>query len=64
MSVANMEAYALSKGINKSWNEMSQAEQTTLRYNYLMEKGADASGDFATDILIPNCLSGSVSNLC
>ena len=47
MSVANMEAFALSKGINKSWNEMTQAEQTTLRYNYLMEKGADASGDFS-----------------
>ena len=47
MSVTNMEAYALAKGINKSWNEMTQAEQTTLRYNYLMEKGADASGDFA-----------------
>lgn len=47
MNVSNLQAYALSKGINKSWNEMSQAEQTTLRYNYLMEKGADASGDFA-----------------
>src|SRR4030043_660668 len=32
MSVANLEAYALSKGIEKSWKEMSQAEQTTLRY--------------------------------
>lgn len=47
MSVANMEAYALTQGINKSWNEMSQAEQTTLRYKYIMEKGALASGDFA-----------------
>ena len=47
MSIANMEAYALSQGINKSWNEMSQAEQTTLRYQYLMQQTADAQGDFA-----------------
>lgn len=47
MSVANMEAFALSKGINKSWNEMSQAEQTTLRYQYIMAQTADAQGDFA-----------------
>lgn len=46
MSVANMEAFALSQGINKSWNEMSQAEQTTLRYQYLMKATADAQGDF------------------
>lgn len=47
MSVTNMEAYALSQGINKSWNEMSQAEQTLLRYNYLMSVSSDAQGDFA-----------------
>ena len=46
MSVSNLEHYALSKGINTAWNEMTQAEQTMIRYNYLMEKGADASGDF------------------
>jgi len=47
MSVANLEAYALSEGINKSWNEMSQAEQVTLRYNYLMKVTKDSQGDFA-----------------
>ena len=47
MSVANMEAFALSRGINKSWNEMSQAEQVALRYDYIMEKTANAQGDFA-----------------
>ena len=47
MSVANLEAFALSQGINKSYQEMSQAEQMQLRYNYLMSAGADASGDFA-----------------
>lgn len=47
MSVANLEAYALSQGIEKSYNEMSQAEQVMLRYNYLMSTTADAQGDFA-----------------
>lgn len=47
MSVANMEAYALSQGITKAWNSMNQAEQTMLRYNYLMQVTADAQGDFA-----------------
>ncbi len=56
MSVANMEAYALSKGITKSYNAMSQAEQTQLRYNYLMGVTSDAQGDFA------KTLDGSLSN--
>lgn len=46
MSVANMEAFALAQGIEKSWRSMSQAEQTQLRYLYLMEQTADAQGDF------------------
>lgn len=47
MNVANLEAYALSKGIDKAWSSMTQAEQTTLRYQYIMENAADAQGDFA-----------------
>lgn len=47
MSVANLEAYALSEGITKSYNSMSQAEQVLLRYNYLLSVTADAQGDFA-----------------
>lgn len=47
MSVANMQAYALSQGIRKKWKEMSQAEQTMLRYNYLLKVSADSHGDFA-----------------
>ena len=46
MSVANLEAYALSQGITTAYNEMSQAEQVMLRYNYLMST-TDAQGDFA-----------------
>jgi mannose/fructose/N-acetylgalactosamine-specific phosphotransferase system component IIB len=47
MNVANLEAYAMSQGISKSWQEMTQAEQTLLRYNYLMSVTGDAQGDFA-----------------
>lgn len=47
MSVANMEAYALSQGINTAWREMTQAEQTMLRYNYLLSVTGDAQGDFS-----------------
>lgn len=55
MSVANLEAFALSQGIKKSYNEMSQAEQMTLRYNYIMKATSDAQGDFART-------SGSLAN--
>ena len=47
MSVANLEAFALEQGITKSYNAMSQGEQTLLRYQYLMKATADAQGDFA-----------------
>lgn len=47
MSVANLEAFALSKGIKKAWKEMSQAEQVELRYNYLLKASTDVQGDFA-----------------
>lgn len=47
MSVANLEAFALSQGITKAYNAMTQQEQAMLRYNYLMQATADAQGDFA-----------------
>jgi len=47
MSVANLEAYALAKGIKTSYQNMDQASQTSLRYAYLMDKSKDAQGDFA-----------------
>ena len=47
MSTANLEAFALQQGLSKTWNEMSQGEQTMLRYQYLMQATADAQGDFA-----------------
>ncbi|MCM1023813.1 MAG: hypothetical protein NC395_07115 [Prevotella sp.] len=47
MSVANLEAYALSQGIETAYSKMTEAEKATLRYNYLMAQTADAQGDFA-----------------
>lgn len=47
MSVVNLEAFALTQGITKSYQEMSQAEQATLRYNFVMNATAQSQGDFA-----------------
>lgn len=47
MSVANLEAFALTQGITKAFDKMSQGEQVLLRYQYLMQATADAQGDFA-----------------
>ncbi|MTI49706.1 MAG: hypothetical protein FH761_17890 [Firmicutes bacterium] len=47
MNVANLEAFALSRGITKNYKDMSQAEQTLLRYNYLMAQTTDAQGDYS-----------------
>lgn len=46
MSVANLEAYALSNGIKTQYSEMEQGDQALLRYNYLLEATKDAQGDF------------------
>ena len=47
MSVANLNAFALQKGLDKTFEKMSQGEQVMLRYQYLMQATADAQGDFA-----------------
>ncbi len=46
MSVANLEAYALTKGIKTAYDQMTEVEKVQLRYNYIMEQTADAQGDF------------------
>ena len=46
MSVANLEAFALAQGLEKTFSQMSQGEQTMLRYQYIMQATADAQGDF------------------
>ncbi len=47
LSVANLEQFALTQGITKSYNAMTQQEQALLRYNYLLSVTSDAQGDFA-----------------
>lgn len=47
MQVATLESYAMSKGITKSFEKMSQAEKVALRYNFVMDKTKDTQGDFA-----------------
>ena len=47
MSVANLNAFALQQGLSKTFEQMTQGEQTMLRYQYLMQATADAQGDFA-----------------
>lgn len=47
LNIANLEAFALSKGMTKAYSAMSQQEQALLRYNYLLSVTADAQGDFA-----------------
>lgn len=47
MSVATLNAFALSQGLDKTFDKMSQGEQVMLRYQYLMSATADAQGDFS-----------------
>lgn len=47
MTQTNLQAYALSQGISKNVSDMSQAEITTLRYNYVLDQLSLAQGDFA-----------------
>ena len=46
MTEANLSAFALSKGITKSYSAMSQAEKVALRYHYVLKSTANAQGDF------------------
>lgn len=47
MTEANLQNFALSKGIKKTVENMTQAEKVQLRYNYTMEQLSLAQGDFA-----------------
>ena len=47
MSVANLNAYALQQGLDKTFEQMTQGEQVMLRYQYMMSATSDAQGDFA-----------------
>jgi len=47
MTEANLKQFALTQGITKNIKEMTQAEKTTLRYQFVMKSSANAQGDFA-----------------
>lgn len=47
MTQTNLEAFAMSQGINKTWDQLTQAEQVQLRYNYVLSQTSLAQGDFA-----------------
>ena len=47
LTEANLNAYAVSQGIQKTYNQMTQAEKVMLRYNYVMQASSKIQGDFA-----------------
>lgn len=47
MTQTNLQQFAMSQGINKSIQSMTQQEQTMLRLNYVLQQTALAQGDFA-----------------
>jgi hypothetical protein len=47
MTEANLKAFALSQGIQKNVQDMTQAEKVNLRYAYVMQQTTNAQGDFS-----------------
>jgi len=47
LSVANLQAYAMSQGISTAYNSMTEMQKAVLRYNYILSVTSDAQGDFA-----------------
>lgn len=47
MTEANVQAFALTQGITKKFQAMTQAEKVALRYNYVLTQTKNAQGDFA-----------------
>ena len=52
-TVATLQEYALSKGIQTKVRNMTQAEKSLLRYNYIMEKSTHIQGDMARTLITP-----------
>ena len=46
MNETTLEAFALSQGITKSYQSMSEAEKVALRYQFVLAQTANAQGDF------------------
>ena len=58
MNATTLEAYALSKGINKSWKEMTNQEKTAIAMEMFLEKTAYAAGNYAKE---NDTLAGSLN---
>ena len=52
-TVATLQEYALSKGIETKVRKMTQAEKAMLRYNYIMEQSTHIQGDMARTLVTP-----------
>ena len=50
LTVATLKEYALARGMNADIKNMTQAEKTMLRYQYIMENTTAAHGDFERTI--------------
>ena len=46
LSAANLEAFALANGIEKTYDKMTEQEKALLHYNYILDATASAQGDF------------------
>lgn len=46
MTEVNLKQFALNSGIQKNYEQMSQAEKVQLRYNYILSVTKNAQGDF------------------
>lgn len=53
VTVASLQQYALSKGIDLTVRNMTQAQKAVLRYNYILEKTVNIQGDMARTIITP-----------
>ena len=47
MTQANLDAYAMEKGLGKTTKQMSENEKVALRYSFVMDRLSHAQGDFA-----------------
>lgn len=46
MTEANLQNFALSKGIKKSYKDMSESEKLMLRYKFVLSRTSNSQGDF------------------
>ena len=60
MNATTLQAYAMSKGINKSYREMTNAEKSGLAYQMFLEKTAKYAGNYARE---NQTLNGSITTL-